>query len=53
VHPAAGFAKTVQAHGGKVAVFDLETSERHDGADFIFVGPCERTLPEVVGSSDT
>lgn len=49
VHPAAGFAKTVQSHDGKVAVFALEPSEQHAEADFAFFGPCEETLPKVLG----
>ncbi|TDL17589.1 sirtuin [Rickenella mellea] len=49
VYPAAGFAATVKARGGKVAVFDIENPKDHVGADFIFLGPCEETLPEVLG----
>ncbi|KZT25357.1 sirtuin [Neolentinus lepideus HHB14362 ss-1] len=45
VHPAAGFAKTIKSRGGKVAIVNLERSEGDSDADFLFIGPCEETLP--------
>ncbi|KAJ7915497.1 DHS-like NAD/FAD-binding domain-containing protein [Mycena leptocephala] len=49
VYPAAAYASMVQEHGGKVAVFNLERSEGDTEADFLFLGPCEKTLPEALG----
>ncbi|KAK7035745.1 hypothetical protein R3P38DRAFT_3311737 [Favolaschia claudopus] len=49
VYPAAGYAAEVQAMGGKVAVFNLERSSGDEGADYLFLGPCEKTLPEALG----
>jgi NAD-dependent deacetylase sirtuin 5 len=49
VYPAAGYAAEVQDHGGRVAVFNLERSEGDEYADFLFLGPCEETLPEALG----
>ncbi|CUA74904.1 NAD-dependent protein deacylase [Rhizoctonia solani] len=49
VYPAAGFADVVQDNGGKVAVFNIETSQGDQNADFLFLGPCERTLGEALG----
>ncbi|KAH9833780.1 sirtuin [Rhodofomes roseus] len=51
VHPAASFAKTVKTRGGKVAVFNLQRSEGDENADFLFLGPCEETLPSVLGTT--
>ncbi|KZW00486.1 DHS-like NAD/FAD-binding domain-containing protein [Exidia glandulosa HHB12029] len=51
VHPAAGFAHTVKKNGGKVAVFNVERSNRDDQADFLFLGPCEDILPGALGLS--
>lgn len=51
VYPAAGFAKTVKDRGGKVAIFTLEPTESDRNADFLFVGPCEKTLPNALGIS--
>ncbi|KAJ6488525.1 DHS-like NAD/FAD-binding domain-containing protein [Mycena vitilis] len=48
VYPAAGYASTVKANGGKVAVFNLDRSEGDDEADFLFLGPCETTLPQAL-----
>jgi NAD-dependent deacetylase sirtuin 5 len=45
VYPAAMYAPTVASNGGKVAVFNLDRSEGDEDADFLFLGPCERTLP--------
>lgn len=50
VHPAAGFAFEVQDNGGQVAVFNLDRSDGDDEADFLFLGPCEETLPKILGS---
>lgn len=49
VHPAAKLAMKVKEHGGKVAVFNVDRSKRDDQADFLFLGPCEETLPEALG----
>jgi len=49
VYPAAGYAEEVQLRGGKVAVFNLERSNGDDEADYLFLGPCEETLVEVLG----
>ncbi|KAJ6547007.1 NAD-dependent protein deacylase [Mycena capillaripes] len=51
VYPAAGYASVVQENGGKVAVFNLERSAGDSEADFLFLGPCEKTLPEGLGLS--
>jgi len=39
----------VKEHGGKVAVFNLEMSNHAEEADFVFLGPCEMRLVEVLG----
>jgi len=49
VYPAAGYAAEVQKHGGKVAVFNLDRSAGDKQADFLFLGPCEETLPKCIG----
>ena len=49
VYPAAGYAAMVQDNGGKVAVFNLDRSEGDEDADYLFLGPCEETLPEALG----
>ncbi|KAJ7739637.1 DHS-like NAD/FAD-binding domain-containing protein [Mycena maculata] len=49
VYPAAAYASEVQDHGGKVAVFNLERSAGDRDADFLFLGPCEETLPRALG----
>ncbi|EMD41050.1 hypothetical protein CERSUDRAFT_111620 [Gelatoporia subvermispora B] len=49
VYPAAGFASEVQDHDGNVAVFNLDRSEGDETADFLFLGPCEETLPKALG----
>ncbi|KAJ7118747.1 DHS-like NAD/FAD-binding domain-containing protein [Mycena epipterygia] len=49
VYPAAQYASMVQEQGGKVAVFNLERSHGDAEADFLFLGPCEKTLPEALG----
>ncbi|KAG9120698.1 hypothetical protein FRC07_003700 [Ceratobasidium sp. 392] len=52
VHPAATYAGTVKDRGGKVAIFNTEPSNGDQDADFLFLGPCEQTLPEVLGVFD-
>jgi len=47
IYPAAGFAKTVKDRGGKVAVFNLARSKGDDEVDFLFLGPCEETIPKL------
>ncbi|KAK1233928.1 hypothetical protein PQX77_002879 [Marasmius sp. AFHP31] len=49
VYPAAGYAAEVQVRGGKIAVFNLERSAGDRSADFLFLGPCEETLPQALG----
>ncbi|KAJ7184315.1 DHS-like NAD/FAD-binding domain-containing protein [Mycena filopes] len=49
--PPAGYASVVQENGGTVAVFNLERSAGDGDADFVFLGPCEKTLPEALGLS--
>ncbi|KAB5596528.1 NAD-dependent deacetylase sirtuin 5 [Ceratobasidium theobromae] len=49
VYPAAGFAGIVQKNGGKIAVFNVESSSGDRYADFLFIGPCEKTLGETLG----
>ncbi|KZV66186.1 DHS-like NAD/FAD-binding domain-containing protein [Peniophora sp. CONT] len=49
VQPASRINERVQAHGGKVAVFNMEMSNHADQADFVFLGPCEDTLQKVIG----
>ncbi|KXN87890.1 NAD-dependent protein deacylase [Leucoagaricus sp. SymC.cos] len=45
VYPAAGYAYEVRANGGKVAVFNMEETSHDKYADFLFLGPCEETIP--------
>ncbi|KAJ7221745.1 DHS-like NAD/FAD-binding domain-containing protein [Mycena pura] len=52
VMPAALYAEIVQEHGGQVAVFNLERSQGDEYAEFLFLGPCEKTLPEALGMVD-
>ncbi|CUA67102.1 NAD-dependent protein deacylase [Rhizoctonia solani] len=52
VHPAAGYVKTVKNNGGKVAIFNIEASSQDNDANFVFLGPCEETLPAVLGTAD-
>ena len=49
VSPAADYAYDVQDHGGNVAVFNLERSQGDEYADFLFLGPCEKLLPQALG----
>ncbi|THV05513.1 DHS-like NAD/FAD-binding domain-containing protein [Dendrothele bispora CBS 962.96] len=48
VYPAAVYAEVVAENGGKVAVFNLDRSEGDEDANFLFLGPCEETLPEAL-----
>ncbi|KAI0728202.1 DHS-like NAD/FAD-binding domain-containing protein [Fomitopsis betulina] len=45
VRPASTYAYRVQRRGGKVAVFNLDPSEKDERADFVFPGGCEAILP--------
>ncbi|KXN85304.1 NAD-dependent protein deacylase [Leucoagaricus sp. SymC.cos] len=47
VQPAASYAGTVKKNGGTVAVLNLESSPVDKEADFVFLGPCEETIPEL------
>lgn len=49
VQPAASVGARVKRHGGQVAVFNIERSKNSDKADFLFFGPCETRLGEVLG----
>ncbi|KAF5321302.1 hypothetical protein D9619_000969 [Psilocybe cf. subviscida] len=49
VQPAAGYAYEVLENGGKVAVFNVERTDADSDADFLFLGPCEETLPKALG----
>ncbi|CDO75396.1 hypothetical protein BN946_scf185012.g13 [Trametes cinnabarina] len=48
VHPAATFASRVKSHGGVVAVLNVEHGKLDSHADFLFLGPCEQTLPKIL-----
>ncbi|KAF8058736.1 DHS-like NAD/FAD-binding domain-containing protein [Lyophyllum atratum] len=48
VVPAASFASQVKKNGGTVAVFNLGRSIGDEEADYVFLGPCEETLPDVL-----
>ncbi|KAG6910403.1 hypothetical protein DXG01_010758 [Tephrocybe rancida] len=48
VRPAADYAAQVKKNGGTVAVFNLGRSKGDEETDFLFLGPCEETLPEVL-----
>jgi NAD-dependent deacetylase sirtuin 5 len=52
VHPAAGLAAQVKKNGGTVAVFNLGRSTGDDAADYLFLGPCDETLPDLLGVQD-
>lgn len=49
VYPAALYAPQVQENGGTVAVFNMDRSEGDTDADYLFLGPCEESLPEALG----
>ena len=38
----------MKKNGGSVAIFNLGRSNGDEEANFLFVGPCEETLPEVL-----
>ena len=42
------FAYEVADHGGKVAVINVQMEEGNDHRDFVFPGPYERTLSDVL-----
>ncbi|KAK7059161.1 hypothetical protein VNI00_001788 [Paramarasmius palmivorus] len=44
VRPASTFAYRVKRRGGKVAIFNLESSQQDEAADFVFTGACEEPL---------
>ncbi|KAI0325101.1 DHS-like NAD/FAD-binding domain-containing protein [Cubamyces sp. BRFM 1775] len=49
VRPASTYAYRVRRRGGKVALFNLDPSEKDiASADFVFKGPCETLLPAVL-----
>jgi len=49
VYPAASYMHKVKRSGGKVAIFNVERSNGDEIADFLFLGPCEETIPEALG----
>ncbi|KAF8968815.1 DHS-like NAD/FAD-binding domain-containing protein [Flammula alnicola] len=49
IQPASKIGSRVKEHGGRVAVFNIEPSNHSDEADFLFLGPCEIRLQEVLG----
>jgi len=49
VYPAASYMHEVKRHGGKVAIFNVERSNGDEVADFLFLGPCEETIPVALG----
>ncbi|KAL0580134.1 hypothetical protein V5O48_001910 [Marasmius crinis-equi] len=49
VQPASRLPERVRAHGGKVAVFNMEAANHSDEADFLFLGPCEVELGRILG----
>ncbi|KAK0206283.1 DHS-like NAD/FAD-binding domain-containing protein [Desarmillaria ectypa] len=49
VYPAAGYAEAVSQNGGQVAVFNLDRSDGDEDANFLFLGPCEETVPKALG----
>lgn len=42
-------AGVVKEAGGKVAVFNIDRSEGDEDAYYLFLGPCEETLPLALG----
>ncbi|KAI0071932.1 DHS-like NAD/FAD-binding domain-containing protein [Panus rudis PR-1116 ss-1] len=49
IQPAAGYAYyEVKDHGGKVAVLNKERTDGDSERGFLFLGPCEETLPSVL-----
>ncbi|KAG5339851.1 hypothetical protein C0989_003308 [Termitomyces sp. Mn162] len=49
VYPAASYMYRVQRHKGKVAIFNLDPTEKDHEADFLFSGQCEVELLRVLG----
>ncbi|TEB35261.1 DHS-like NAD/FAD-binding domain-containing protein [Coprinellus micaceus] len=49
VQPASDFASQVEGHGGKIAFFNIERTEKDKDADFAFVGSCDEILPVAIG----
>jgi NAD-dependent deacetylase sirtuin 5 len=49
VQPASDFASQVEGHGGKIAFFNIERTEKDEDADFAFVGSCDEILPVAIG----
>ncbi|KAF5343941.1 hypothetical protein D9758_012117 [Tetrapyrgos nigripes] len=49
VQPASKLPERVRAHGGKIAVFNMEAANHSDEADFLFLGSCETELGRVLG----
>lgn len=49
VRPASGYVYRVQRHHGTVAVFNIEPAPGDARATFVFKGPCEVELPNVLG----
>uniref|UniRef100_A0A0W0FDL0 Putative DHS-like NAD/FAD-binding domain-containing protein n=1 Tax=Moniliophthora roreri TaxID=221103 RepID=A0A0W0FDL0_MONRR len=47
VHPALMFAYCVKRQGGKVAIFNLESTLQDAAADFAFTGAYEVVLPSL------
>lgn len=43
------YAAMVKDNQGKVAVFNIDRSHGDEDADFLFLGPCEETLPKALG----
>jgi len=48
VYPAAGYAYEVAENGGTVAVFNLQRTDGDEDYEYLFLGPCEETLPQVL-----
>jgi len=44
VQPAASFAQDAKDNGARVAIFNIERTPGDEGADFVFLGPCEESL---------
>lgn len=50
MYPAASYAFEVAERGGTVAVFNLAQSDGDSEADYLFLGPCAETLPQILAS---
>jgi len=48
VQPASTLGGRVKANGGRVVVFNIEAGNHAEEADFVFLGPCEETLGQVI-----